>query len=92
MDSESTPMHGNRPTETKASSRWMPLLAVACASLAWGGEVDPERHGPQFQGWGTSLAWWAKKIRYMNFVKTSEVQLRTASFRRNASLTTKNIL
>ncbi len=37
----------------------MPLLAVACASLAWGGEVDPERHGPQFQGWGTSLAWWA---------------------------------
>jgi O-glycosyl hydrolase len=50
-------------TRTSGSGRAAACAAAACVALgvsaSLAGEVDPADHGPAFQGWGTSLAWWA---------------------------------
>lgn len=48
------------PVTTRCKVCWIAagVVGLACA-VGTAGEVDPETRGPRFQGWGTSLAWWA---------------------------------
>jgi O-glycosyl hydrolase len=50
---------GRSSTPTRVGVLACAAGLLASVSVAPAGEVDPSDHGPQFKGWGTSLAWWA---------------------------------